>query len=150
MPEHAIRARQHLAEAVGRRMYERDHISHALGITLEAIRPGYARLTMRVRQDMLNSHQLLHGGMTFTLADTAFAYACNSHDRTAVATGCNIVFPATGHEGDQLTAEAVECHLSGRSGVCDVTVTNQKGEVIALFRGQSRQMQGTVLAGEDD
>ncbi len=145
MPDSTANDVQHLAEMVGRHMYAQDHASHALGITLERIAPGFARVSMQVRKDMLNSHGMLHGGMSFTLADTAFAYACNSYNRNAVATGCDIVYPAAGREGDILTAEAVERHIAGRSGVYDVTVTNQNGEVLALFRGRSRRLQGTVI-----
>ncbi len=145
MPDSTALNEQQLAEMVARQMYERDNNSHALGIAIDGIAPGYARLSMRVRKEMLNSHGMLHGGMSFTLADTAFAYACNSYNLNAVATGCDIIYPAAGREGDLLTAEAVERHLAGRTGIYDVTVTNQDGEVIALFRGRSRHLPGTVV-----
>lgn len=140
---------QQLAEAVARHLYERDKTSHALGITLAEIRPGYARVTMHVRADMLNSHGLLHGGMTFTLADTAFAYACNSKNDATVASGCDILYPAPGREGDVLTAEAEERHLVGRTGLYDVTVTNQEGAIVGLFRGRSHRVQGTIVDGDN-
>ncbi|HIJ61788.1 MAG TPA: hydroxyphenylacetyl-CoA thioesterase PaaI [Rhodospirillaceae bacterium] len=134
------------AQAVGDYMFARDNNAHQLGIRLEEIGPGYAKASMLVTTAMLNSHGILHGGMSFTLADTAFAYACNSYNRNAVAMGCNIIFPATGAAGDRLTAEAVECLVSGRAGVYDVTVKNQDGKVVALFRGQSRQIEGAVIS----
>lgn len=148
MPDRVAKS-QRLAEAVGRQMYERDRMSKSLGIRLEEIRPGYARMTMHISPDMVNAHGALHGGMSYTLADTAFAYACNSHNHIAVAAGCNIVYPAAGAVGDVLTAEAVERHIAGRNGVYDVTVTNQRGEVLALFRGSSRRLQGTIVAAEE-
>ncbi len=137
---------QRLAEAVGAALYARDHAAQGLGITLVEIRPGYARMTMTVRQDMLNSHDICHGGFTFTLADTAFACACNARNLVTVATGGTILYPASGRLGDRLTAIAEERHLQGRNGVTDVTITNQSGTVIALFRGQSRRIEGTVIA----
>ncbi|HIJ38089.1 MAG TPA: hydroxyphenylacetyl-CoA thioesterase PaaI [Rhodospirillaceae bacterium] len=129
-------------------MFARDHVSHALGIVLQEIRPGYAKLTMRVTQAMLNGHGTLHGGMSFTLADTAFAYACNAYNQNAVALGCDIIYPAAGREGDDLTAEAKECLLAGRTGVYDVAVSNQDGVVLALFRGQSRRIEGQIVPPE--
>ncbi|MBP2232142.1 acyl-CoA thioesterase [Azospirillum agricola] len=136
---------QAVAEAVGRGMYERDHCARAHGIELLAIAPGYARMTMIVRKDMVNGHDIGHGGMTFTLADTAFAYACNAANEATVAAGCSITFPAPAKLGDQLTAECREVHRRGRSGVYDVTVTNQDGAVVGLFRGQSARIKGNVV-----
>jgi acyl-CoA thioesterase len=134
-----------LAEAAGRGMYERDHAARALGINLLVIRPGYARLSMLVRPDMLNGHELCHGGFIFTLADTAFACSCNSHNKVAVAQHCSVSYLKTAHRDDLLTAEATEQSLSGRSGIYDVRVTNQKGELVALFRGHSRTIKGEVV-----
>ncbi|AWK85193.1 hydroxyphenylacetyl-CoA thioesterase PaaI [Azospirillum thermophilum] len=136
---------QRLAEAVGKGMYERDHCSQAHGIELLEIAPGYARMTMTVRKDMVNGHDICHGGMTFTLADTAFAYACNAGNEVTVASGCSIIFPAPARLGDVLTAEARRTHQRGRSGVYDVTVTTQDGTVTGLFRGQSTRIQGSVV-----
>ncbi|SLN77418.1 hydroxyphenylacetyl-CoA thioesterase PaaI [Oceanibacterium hippocampi] len=133
-----------LAERVAEAMYARDHAVKAHGISIEAVGPGYARLAMTVRPDMVNGHDLLHGGMTFTLADSAFAYACNSYDERAVAQMADIRFLAAGHSGDRLTAEAREQHRAGRSGIYDITVSDQNGRVIALFRGQSRTIGGRV------
>lgn len=136
---------QELAEVVGRAMYERDHCAIAHGIELVAIAPGYARMTMTVRKDMVNGHDIGHGGMTFTLADTAFAYACNARNEVTVAAACDIVFPAPAKLGDVLTAECREVHRRGRNGIYDTVVTNQDGAVIALFRGQSSRIQGEVV-----
>ena len=140
-------AAQRLAEAVGRGMYARDVAAQALGIALLEIRPGYARVSMSVRPDMVNGHDICHGGLIFTLADTAFAYSCNAYNRTAVAQHCTITFLAPARRGDVLTAEAVEQARSGRNGVYDIKVTNQKGEVVALFRGNSRVIEGEVVPG---
>ena len=135
---------QELAELAGKTMYERDPASQALGMTLDAIRPGYARMSMRVRNDMLNGHQTCHGGYIFMLADSAFAFACNSHNFNTVGAGCTIDYLAPGREGDVLVAEAVEQALAGKTGVYDVTVTNGEGRTIALFRGKSHRVSGLV------
>lgn len=136
---------QRIAEAVGRGMYERDHCAQAHGIELAEIAPGYARMTMTVRKDMVNGHDIGHGGMTFTLADTAFAYACNAANEVTVASACSIVFPAPARLGDVLTAECRGVHQRGRAGVYDVTVSNQDGTVVGIFRGQSMKIQGQVV-----
>ena len=135
---------QALAELAGKTMYERDPASKGLGMTLDEIRPGYARMSMRVRADMLNGHASCHGGFIFTLADSAFAFACNSHNLNTVGAGCTIDYLAPGREGDLLTAEAVEQALAGNTGVYDVTVTNAEGKTIALFRGKSHRVSGMV------
>ena len=135
---------QERAEAVGHVIRAGDKLAEHLAITLEEIRPGYARCTMVVRADMSNAAEIGHGGATFTLADTAFAYACNSHDRTALATNCSITFTGPAEIGDTLSAVAEEVFLRSRSGICDVTVSNGKGEAIALFRGHSRQINGQL------
>ncbi len=136
---------QALAELAGKTMYERDPASRALGMTLDAIRPGYARMSMPVRGDMLNGHATCHGGYIFMLADSAFAFACNSHNFVTVGAGCSIDYLAPGREGDLLTAEAVEQALSGKTGVYDIVVTNQEGRRIALFRGKSHRVSGHVV-----
>lgn len=140
---------QRLADLAGKVMYARDLCSQALGITLDEIQPGYARMSMTVRDDMTNGHGIAHGGMMFTLADAAFAYACNAYNHNAVASSCDITFLAAAKAGDRLTAVAEERHLKGRSGVYDVTVINQSGETIALFRGRSRRIQGQVASDEE-
>ena len=136
---------QALAELAGKTMYERDPASQALGMKLDEIRPGYARMSMRVRADMLNGHQTCHGGFTFMLADSAFAFACNSYNQRAVAQHCSVTFIAPVHRGDRLTAAAREVNRRGRGGIYDIRVTNQKGEHVAEFRGHSRTVKGTHL-----
>jgi acyl-CoA thioesterase len=135
---------QTLAELAGKTMYERDPASQALGMVLAEIRPGYARMTMTVRADMLNGHQSCHGGYIFMLADSAFAFACNSHNHNTVGAGCTIDYLAPGREGDLLTAEASEQALAGKTGVYDVKVSNGEGRTIALFRGKSHRVAGMV------
>ena len=140
---------QQLANDVAAAMWSRDHATQALGMAIAAIAPGSATLTMPVRQDMLNGHGICHGGFMFTLADSAFAYACNSHNRNTVAAGCSIEFLKPAQVGDLLTCEGVEQMRQGRHGIYDMTVTNQKGEVVAMFRGKSAQIPGTVFPEED-
>ena len=135
---------QQLAEQAGAAMSAEDLASQGLGISLEAISPGNALNTMCVRRDMVNSHGTCHGGYIFTLADTAFAYACNSYDRVTVAASASIEFLAAAREGDVLTAVAEERALGGRTGVYDVVVSNGEGRQIALFRGRSHRVRGTV------
>jgi len=136
---------QALAELAGKTMYERDPASQALGMTLDAIRPGYARMRMRVREDMLNGHGTCHGGYIFMLADSAFAFACNSHNFNTVGAGCTIDYLAPGRACDVLVAEAVEQALAGKTGVYDVVVTDQDGRTVALFRGKSHRVAGHVV-----
>ena len=133
-----------LAELAGKTMFERDPASQALGMLLAEIRPGYARMTMPVRRDMLNGHQTCHGGYIFMLADSAFAFACNSHNHVTVGAGCSIEYLAPGREGDLLSAEAVEQALAGKTGVYDVKVSNQDGRTVALLRGKSHRIGGLV------
>jgi len=135
---------QALAELAGKTMYERDPASQALGMTLDAIRPGYARMSMPVRADMLNGHGTCHGGYIFMLADSAFAFACNSHNLNTVGAGCTIDYLAPGRAGDVLVAEALEQALAGKTGVYDIVVSNQEGRKIALFRGKSHRVSGMV------
>ncbi len=138
---------QTLAEAVARAMWSRDAATHALGMALVAVGPGTATLRMRVRPDMVNGHHICHGGMMFTLADSAFAYACNSYNQNTVASACHIDFLAPAREGDLLEAEAVERSASGRTGVYDITVRVVGGKTVALFRGKSYRISGEVIAG---
>jgi len=136
---------QAVAQAAAQAMWRRDRTAHALDMALQAVGPGTATLTMTVRRDMLNGHGMCHGGMIFTLADTAFAYACNSYDHNTVASACQIDFLAPAHENDVLQASAAERALAGRSGVYDITVRNLTQERdIALFRGKSHRIQGLV------
>jgi acyl-CoA thioesterase len=138
---------QTLAEAVGRAMFARDLASQALGMTLDLVGPGTATMTMTVRPDMCNGHRTCHGGLIFTLADSTFAFACNSYNHPAVALGCTIDFMTPAHQGDLLTAVARVRQQGSRTGVYDITVTNQAGREIALFRGKSYRIKGTVLDG---
>ncbi|WEN41559.1 Acyl-coenzyme A thioesterase PaaI [Thauera sp. GDN1] len=138
---------QALAEAVATAMWSRDRAAQALGMRIDSVGPGTATLSMRVRSDMVNGHHICHGGLIFSLADTAFAYACNAYNRNTVASGCNIDFVAPGKEGDTLQAEAVERSASGRTGVYDVTVRDSAGRTVALFRGKSYRISGEVIAG---
>lgn len=133
-----------LAQLAGKTMFERDPASQKLGMILLDIGPGYARMTMPVRADMLNGHQTCHGGYIFMLADSAFAFACNSHNFNTVGAGCTIDYLAPGREGDLLTAEAVEQAQSGKTGVYDVRVSNQDGRTVALLRGKSHRVAGHV------
>jgi acyl-CoA thioesterase len=138
-------AAQALAERVAASMYDRDTASNALGMRIVRVEPGFAELTMTVRADMLNGHAICHGGLIFTLADSAFAFACNSYNLSTVASGCAIEFIAPARDGDVLTARARERQLAGRTGVYDVEVANERGEVIALFRGKSYRIKGHVV-----
>ena len=147
MSEHLTDAEARaLAQRVGTAMYAADAVSKDfLGMALIACEPGRARMRMTVRPLHLNGHQTCHGGFIFTLADSTFAYACNSRNHNTVANGCSIEFLRPAHEGDVLTSEGVEQALSGRHGVYDVHVQNQKGQTVALFRGKSTQISGTVV-----
>lgn len=127
-------------------MFERDRASQAAGMRIEDAAPGYARVTMLVTPEMMNGHVTAHGGATFTLADSAFAFACNSRNVVSVAQHCSITYVSPVREGETLTAEARETNLSGRFGIYDVTITGDGGRVVALFRGHSAAVRGTVLA----
>jgi acyl-CoA thioesterase len=135
---------QSVAEASARAMYEQDRASQALGMRVLEVRPGYARLAMKVREDMVNGHQICHGGLIFTLADSAFAFACNTYDLVTVAAAGTIEFLLAARLGDELTATAEERTRSKRTGVYDVSVHNQRGECVALFRGRSHQIGGSI------
>jgi len=135
---------QSLAERSAAAMYANDRASQELGIRIVEVRPGFAQATMTVRENMLNGHSACHGGFIFTLADSAFAFSCNSHGGVVVAAAAAIDFLAPAQGGDELTAIGVERWRSKRSGVYEVTVTNQRGETIALFRGRSHQVREHV------
>jgi acyl-CoA thioesterase len=134
-----------LAKRVAAAMYERDTATRALGIRVGEVRPGHSELAMPVRADMLNGHEICHGGFIFMLADSAFAYACNSYNLNTVASGCTIDFIAPARVGDVLTAKARERQQAGRMGVYDVEVANQRGEIVALFRGKSYRIKGHLI-----
>ena len=126
-----------LASESARRMYAADRASQALGIEISEVAPGQATATMRVTADMVNGHAIAHGGYVFLLADTAFAFACNTYGEATVARAADIAFLAPVHEDDELVAVAEERTRSGRNGVYDVTV-RRADEVVAEFRGHSR------------
>ena len=134
---------QERAERSSEAMFKDDHTTKGMGMTIDAVGPGTATLSMLVRKDHLNGHGSCHGGAIFTLADSAFAFACNSRNTITVAQHCSVTFLAPGREGDRLTATAREVSLAGRSGIYDVSVTRQDGVTIAEFRGLSRTIPGT-------
>ena len=134
-----------LARRVADTLRAREGTSAAWNIEIEEAREGYARIAMAVRADMLNGKAIAHGGMIFALADTAFAYACNSRNVNTAAQSATVVFVAPGREGDRLVAEARKESQTGRSGVYTVKVRNQNGEIIAVFQGLSRSIGGVVL-----
>lgn len=136
---------QALAQRVADAMFARDRASQSLGMRIVRVGPGKAEMTMTVRADMVNGHAICHGGFVFTLADSAFAFACNSYNASTVANGCTIEFLAPSHLGDVLTAVAHERVQVGRNGVYDVEVRNQAGVTIALFRGKGTRIKGHVV-----
>ena len=137
---------QMLAERATQALFERDQASQVLGMRLVEVRPGHARVVMRVRADMVNGHATCHGGLIFALADSAFAFSCNSHNESTVAAAASIDFLASASAGDELSAVATELWRSRRNGIYEVTVTNQRGERIALFRGRSYRIDGQVTS----
>ncbi len=139
-----------LALRVAERMYEEDRTSRGLGMVIDEISPGYAKLSMTVRPDMTNGHKLCHGGFIFTLADSAFAYSCNSHNLRTVAASAEISFLKSAFEGEQLQAVAEERWREGRNGIYDIRVTNGDGVTIAEFRGKSRTIGGTILGDDEE
>ena len=134
-----------LARRVADEMLRREGTGPAWGVTIDEAREGYARIRMVVRDDMLNGHRIAHGGMIFALADTAFAYACNSRNETSVAQNATISFLAQAQAGDVLVAEAREASRSVRSGVYHVSVRTVDGGMIAEFTGLSRTIGGAVI-----
>jgi acyl-CoA thioesterase len=133
---------QALAEACRDAMWENERASRGLGMQIVAVGPGSATLTMAVREDMLNGHDICHGGFVTTLADSAFAFACNAYNEVTVASGFDMNLIAAARMGDVLTAVASEVAKSGRTGVYDIAVANQRGERVAAFRGRSYTMKG--------
>ncbi len=137
---------QQLATVVAASMWAQDTATKdTMQMRLVTAEPGHAVLEMQVREMHLNGHRICHGGFIFTLADSTFAFACNSYNKVAVAAGCSIEFLKPAHLHDVLTCEGAEQTLSGRHGVYDMRVTNQTGETIALMRGKSAQIAGTVI-----
>lgn len=137
------------AEETARRvadwMYENDPATRTFGMAIDTVGPGYARLRMTVRPEMLNGHKTCHGGMIFTLADSAFAFACNSGNALTVAQSCDIDFVNPAREGDELIATCEERFHRGRSGIYDTVVTLADGTVVAHFRGRSRTVGGALV-----
>jgi acyl-CoA thioesterase len=131
-----------IAEAVKLGMFMDDAASRGLGMHIDAIGPGYARISMTVRPDMLNGFKICHGGFITTLADSAFAFACNSYNEVTVASGIVVDFLAPAHEGNRLTAECHEVARTGRTGVYDIKVTDQDGKTVMVMRGRSHTMKG--------
>jgi acyl-CoA thioesterase len=144
-PDDRVLDSQALAEACAAAMWARDRASSGLGMTLERVAPGEAVLAMTVRDDMVNGHDVCHGGFIFTLADSAFAFACNSYNVTTVAASCDIAFLKVARAGDILRATAREVYREGRNGIYDIAVTDQTGATIAQFRGKSRTIGGAVI-----
>ena len=137
---------QQRAARVGETMFANDIASRdTMGMQLVACEEGRAVLRMTVDERHLNGHRICHGGFIFTLADSTFAFACNSRNKSTVAAGGSIEFLKPGQPGDVLTCEGVERVLQGRHGIYDMTVTNQRGEVVAVLRGKSAQLQGSVF-----
>jgi acyl-CoA thioesterase len=134
---------QHTAERAAAEMYAADRASQALGMTIAEVAPGFARLTMSVRADMANGHAICHGGFIFALADSAFAFACNSHGKPTVAAGVSVDFVAPVPVGDVLTAVARERWRGKRTGVYDIEVTRADGAVVAYVRGRAHQLDAT-------
>lgn len=136
---------QQMAEACAEAMWKLDTASQHLGMRIEHIAPGEATLSMEITQIMSNGHGNCHGGYIFTLADSAFAFACNGYNQLTVAQNCSITYISPGRIGDRLTARAREISRKGRSGIYDISISNQSGDLVAEFRGLSRTVKGTHL-----
>lgn len=139
---HATRTPQQTAEFVREGMLRNDRATKMLGMHVAAVGPGSSTVTMTVRDDMLNGHDICHGGLITTLADSAFAFACNAYNELTVASGFSVDLMAPARLNDVLTARCAEVSKAGRTGVYDTEVTNQRGERIAVFRGRSYTMKG--------
>mgnify|MGYP002738616269 CR=1 FL=1 len=139
---------QQLAESCAAALYQRDVATRALGMQLQSVAPGKACMSMQIRADMLQGHNSCHGGYLFTLADSAFAFACNTYNEATVGIGCSIDYVAPAFLDDVLTARAVELSRSGRTGNYDVRIENQDGQLIALFHGKSYRVRGTLIEQE--
>jgi acyl-CoA thioesterase len=142
------RTPQETAELVRKSMFANDRASKALGMQIVEVTPGGAVMTMTVRDDMVNGHDICHGGLMATLADSAFAFACNSYNELTVASGFSIDIVAPARLGDVLTARCTEVSKAGRTGVYDSEITNQRGERVAIFRGRSYTLKGKPAVAE--
>lgn len=138
-----------LAQLCAKKMYSDDEASQALGIQIDVREPGCAEARLEVRPDMLNGHDVCHGGHIFTLADTAFAFACNTYNKVTLAAGASIEFLRPARLGEQLLATATERHRARRSGLYDVVVTNQDAEDVAIFHGRSHMTSKPLLSEND-
>lgn len=143
-------AAQRTADRVREGMFRNDRASKLLGMRIEAVTPGRATLSMAIRDDMLNGHDICHGGLITTLADSAFAFACNSYDELTVASGFSVDLLAPGRLNDVLTARCTEVSKAGRTGVYDCEITNQRGERVAVFRGRSYTIKGKPAVPAND
>jgi acyl-CoA thioesterase len=139
---------QRTAERAAQALYRRDRASQSLGMRIVEVGPGRARVAMTVRPDMVNGHDVCHGGIVFALADSAFAFACNSYNESTVAAAAAIDFLAAARAGDELTAQAAELWRTKRNGIYEITISNQRGERVALFRGRSYRIDGQVTTEE--
>jgi acyl-CoA thioesterase len=148
MADSSERSAQEIADHVRVGMAANDRTATALGIRIHEVSPGRAMLSMTVREDMLNGHDICHGGLISTLADSSFAFACNSYNELTVASGFSIDFIAPGRLGDVLTARCAEVTKAGRTGVYDTEVVNQRGERVAVFRGRSYTIKGKPAVAE--
>ncbi len=137
--------RQRTAERAVQALWRGDAASQQLGMQIESCGPGQATVTMRIRPDMVNGHRICHGGLIFALADSAFAFACNSYGDNTVAAGAAIEFLLPAREGDLLRAIASERWRTGRAGIYEIEVRNQRDEAVALFRGRSHQIAGRLI-----
>jgi acyl-CoA thioesterase len=137
--------RQRTADRAAEALWRGDAASRQLGMIVESCAPGRASLRMTVRADMVNGHGICHGGLVFALADSAFAFACNSYGDNTVAAGAAIEFLKPARQGDVLRAEAAERWRAGRAGIYEIEVRNQSGELVALFRGRSHQIAGRLI-----
>ena len=151
MNEPGIDARtpQQIADAVAAGMFKNDRASRGLGMRIVEVGPGSATLEMTVRDDMLNGFDICHGGFITTLADSAFAFACNSRNEMTVAAGLSVDLVAVARAGDVLSARAAEVHQAGRTGLYDMTVTNQRGELVGCVRGRSYRIKGRSVVPAD-
>ena len=140
---------QRLAERVRDAMLADDQATRMLGMLITEVGPGRAVLQMVVREDMLNGHAICHGGLITTLADSSFAFACNSYNELTVASGFTVDLLAPARLGDVLTASCIELSKAGRTGVYDAEVRNQRGERIAIFRGRSHTLRGKPVVAPD-
>lgn len=136
-----------LARACAKAMWDEDKASAGLGMAITAVAPGQAEITMTISEAMVNGHGTCHGGYIFTLADSAFAFACNSRNHRTVAQHCSVTFLAPGRLGDKLRAVAREASRTGRSGIYDIDIFNQEDVKIAIFRGHSRMVKGEFFPG---